>query len=80
MWRALDVVLVLGLPLLALHYSWYPVARLAFLLLWARTLWRIYRRARKSNAQVADVALSLLGLPVFVALLIASWYRHRVSG
>lgn len=80
LWRVLDVVLVFGLPLLALYYSWYPLARLGFLLLWARTLWRIYRRARKSNAQPADAALSILGLPVFIAMLAASWYRHRLGG
>ena len=62
LWRTLDVALVLGLPLLAWHYWWYPVARVALLLVWARTLWRIYRRARKSNADAGDVALSLLGL------------------
>ena len=79
-WRALDVALVIGLPLLAWHYWWYPPARLGLLLVWARTLWRIYRRAAKSNSSPADVALSLLGLPLFVAMLAVSWFRHRVTG
>ena len=78
LWRALDVALVIGLPLLAIHYSWYPVARLGFLLVWARTLWRIYRRVRKSNAETMDVALSIFGLPVFVVLLVVSWQQRSI--
>ena len=79
-WRALDVALVLGLPLLAFHYWWYLPARIGLLLVWARTLWRIYRRAALSNAAAGDVALSLLGLPAFVVMLVTSWYKVRVFG
>ena len=79
-WRLLDVALVWGLLLLALGY---PVPfvweRAALWLLWLRTLWRVYRRAARSNFAAGDVALSVgLGLPLFAALLYASWYRTRV--
>ena len=83
-WRLLDVVLVVVLPLLALRV-WEPigplqaVARVALLLIWLRTLWRIWRRAARSNFRAGDVAVATLGLPVFAALLIASWYAHAIS-
>jgi hypothetical protein len=79
-WRALDVALVLGLPLLAIHYWWYLPARIGLLLVWLRTLWRIYRRAAKSNATAGNVALSMFGLPIFVVMLVTSWYQVRVFG
>lgn len=84
LWRLLDMVLVVLLPLLALGYVWQPVggvqplARVLFLLIWLRTLWRIWRRAARSNFAAADVALGIAGLPVFAALLINSWYAHGV--
>jgi uncharacterized membrane protein len=53
--------------------------RLAFWLLWLRTVLRVYRRAARSNFATADVVLSLLlGLPLFAALAYASWYRVRM--
>jgi glycosyltransferase involved in cell wall biosynthesis len=83
-WRVLDVLLVLLLPFLALAL-WQPIgpiqpiARIAVLLIWLRTLWRIWRRAARSNFAPENVALAILGLPVFAALLVASWYAHRVT-
>jgi glycosyltransferase involved in cell wall biosynthesis len=84
LWRLLDIVLVILLPLLALGYVWQPIggvqppARLLFLLIWLRTLWRIWRRAARSNFAASDVGLCIVGLPVFAALLINSWYAHAV--
>ena len=84
LWRLLDLMLVVLLPLLALGYVWQPIggvqplARALILLIWLRTLWRIWRRAARSNFAAADVALCILGLPVFAALLINSWYAHAV--
>jgi glycosyltransferase involved in cell wall biosynthesis len=83
-WRILDVLLVVLLPVLALAL-WQPIgpiqpyARVAILLIWLRTLWRIWRRAARSNFAAADIALAIAGLPVFSALLIASWYAHAVT-
>lgn len=76
-WRALDIALIVGLPLLA-AYFYQPVTRAAFLLLWARTLWRFYRRVARSNFPALDCALSVFGLPLFVVLLYRSWFHHTV--
>ncbi len=79
-WRALDVVLLWGLLLLAIFYLppywWYT---LLLWLLWVRTVFRIWRRAARSKASAADVALSLvLGLPLFAVLCYSSWYRVKM--
>ena len=80
LWRALDFVLVWVLLLLALFYPTpFAWVRIAFWLFWLRTLVRIYRRAARSHCSTADVVLSLFfGLPLFAALLYASWYRTRM--
>jgi glycosyltransferase involved in cell wall biosynthesis len=84
LWRLLDMALVVLLPLLMLGYVWQPIGglqplgRALLLLIWLRTLWRIWRRAARSNFSAADVALCILGLPLFSALLIHSWYAHAV--
>jgi len=80
LWRLLDVALVWGLPLGALFYPapqpWVPWV---ILLLWLRTLLRIYRRGARSHLPTGDVLLSLaLGLPVFAALAYVSWFHVRV--
>jgi glycosyltransferase involved in cell wall biosynthesis len=86
-WRALDIALLVGLPLLAVwlwnarfaaHSLQWLGAGWALLLLWARTLFRFYARAAKSNFSFIDCALSPLGLPLFVVLLYRSWYQHKV--
>jgi hypothetical protein len=79
-WRALDVVLLWGLLLLAIFYLppywWYT---LLLWLLWVRTVFRIWRRTARSKAPAADVALSLvLGLPLFAVLCYSSWYRVKM--
>jgi hypothetical protein len=79
-WRALDVVLLWGLLLLAIVYRppyWWESAGLW--LLWLRTVLRIWRRTSRSKAPTVDVALSLLlGLPVFAMLCYGSWYRVKM--
>ncbi|HEY0786040.1 MAG TPA: glycosyltransferase family A protein [Acidobacteriaceae bacterium] len=75
-WRLLDVALVVVLPVLALGYGWQPIARVLFLLIWVRTLWRVWRRAARSEFGATEIALGILGLPVFAALLVHSWYAH----
>jgi glycosyltransferase involved in cell wall biosynthesis len=87
MWRALDFLLLFGLPILAIElWNARLAARsLAWLgagwilaLLWVRTLGRFYARAAKSNFPFMDCLLAPLGLPLFVRLLCVSWFQHRV--
>ena len=80
LWRLLDVVLVWGLLLLALLYPVpFPWERVVLWLLWLRTLWRVYRRAARSQMGAADIAISIVvGLPLFTALLYTSWYQTHV--
>ncbi|MEO6924577.1 MAG: hypothetical protein ABI142_12190 [Bryocella sp.] len=77
-WRLLDIILLL-LPL-ALWMDPYLILwqRAAILLIWARTLWRFYSRVARSNFSPVDVAVSPLALPLFIYLLIRSWYLHHV--
>jgi glycosyltransferase involved in cell wall biosynthesis len=79
-WRVLDLALYLGLPALAFGLTWLASwQRAALLLLWVRTLWRFYGRVARSNFPPVDVALSILGVPLFVYLLIRSTIHHRFS-
>ena len=86
-WRALDVLLLFGLPVLAIqlwsarlgtHSLEWIGAGWILALLWVRTLFRFYGRVAKSNFPLVDCALSPLGLPLFVWLLYRSWFQHRV--
>lgn len=78
LWRVLDIILLL-LPLLLwlLPYlvNWQRVAILA---LWLRTLVRFYQRVARAHFPFFDSLIAPLGLPLFAALLVASWIRHRV--
>ena len=80
LWRLLDIALLWGLLLLALLYPVpLPWERVVLWLLWLRNAWRVYRRAGRSHFAPADLLLSMvLGLPLFAALLYASWYRTRI--
>ena len=87
MWKLLDIALLVGLPLLAIHlwnarFSPHSLEWLGagwvLLLLWLRTLFRFYTRVAKSNFPLLDCAMSPLGVPLFAALLYISWFRHRV--
>jgi cellulose synthase/poly-beta-1,6-N-acetylglucosamine synthase-like glycosyltransferase len=87
MWKVLDILLLVGLPWLAIHLwsarfsphslEWLGVGWV-LILLWIRTLFRFYARVAKSNFPILDCAISPLGLPLFSALLYRSWFKHRV--
>ena len=87
MWRALDIVLLILLPWLAVElwgarfaahsFEWLG-AGWVLLLLWVRNVVRFYARVAKSNFKFVDCALSPLGLPLFVVLLYRSWFQHRI--
>ena len=86
-WRALDIVLLVGLPVLAIelwnarfasHSLEWLGAGWVLALLWVRNLFRFYGRVAKSNFRFLDCAIAPLGLPLFVVLLYRSWFQHRV--
>lgn len=78
-WRVLDMVLFFGLPALAFGLPWLiGWQKGALLLIWVRTLWRFYGRVARSNFPPLDVAISILGIPLFVFLLVRSTIHHRV--
>jgi glycosyltransferase involved in cell wall biosynthesis len=84
-WRVLDILLLIGLPLLAWEYWSYGVQRVPLFtagwllsLVWLRNLWRFYARVAKSNFPALDCAIAPLGLPLFVVLLYRSWFQNRV--
>jgi len=80
-WRMLDLGLLVGLPLIWLWvwlfamtmYWWAPVV---IVVLWLRTLARVYMRIAKSNFAALDCAMAPLGIPIFCWLLVRSWSRH----
>ncbi len=85
--RALDIALLFGLPILAYklwnarlgaHGLEWLGAGWILALLWLRTLFRFYSRVAKSNFPFRDCVLAPLGLPLFVALLYRSWFQHRI--
>jgi glycosyltransferase involved in cell wall biosynthesis len=87
-WRALDIVLLIGLPWLAMklwdarfspHSLQWLGAGWVLMLLWARNLFRFYGRVAKSNFPLIDCAISPLGLPLFIAVLYRSWFQHKVT-
>jgi glycosyltransferase involved in cell wall biosynthesis len=79
LWRILDLLLFFGLPALALGLYWLqPWQRSVIFLIWIRTLWRFYSRVARSNFAWFDVAISILGIPLFVYLLIRSVAHHRI--
>ncbi|MGC2399384.1 MAG: glycosyltransferase [Acidobacteriaceae bacterium] len=77
-WRALDLLLIVVLPLLLWHFFALPLQRYALAAVWIRVLWRFYARVAKSNFSFADCALSVFALPLFCLLLARSWWRHKV--
>jgi glycosyltransferase involved in cell wall biosynthesis len=80
LWRVLDLLLFFGLPALAFGISWLiPWQRSVILLIWVRTLWRFYSRGARSNFPAFDVAISILGIPLFVYLLVRSVIHHRIK-
>ena len=85
MWRILDILLLVGLPLLAWGYWSYGVRQVPLFtagwlltLVWLRNLWRFYARVAKSNFPALDCAIAPLALPLLVVLLYRSWFQNRV--
>ena len=76
--RAIDLLLMAGLPLLLWRFFALPLPRYALALVWLRVLWRFYARVAKSNFSPLDCALSVWALPLFCALLTVSWWQHTV--
>jgi glycosyltransferase involved in cell wall biosynthesis len=87
LWRALDILLLAGLPILSIelwnarfaaHSVQWLGAGWVLALLWVRTVVRFYMRVAKSNFPFMDCLLAPLGLPLFVVLLYRSWFQHRI--
>jgi glycosyltransferase involved in cell wall biosynthesis len=76
--RALDLLLIVGLPLLLWWFFSLPLARLALAALWLRVLWRYYARVARSNFSAVDCAISVFALPLFCLLLLTSWWQYTV--
>jgi glycosyltransferase involved in cell wall biosynthesis len=78
-WRGIDLLLLIGLP--AVFFALYQSTMLWWVLmaLWARTLWRFYRRVARSNFPFWDCALTIFGLPLFSWLLARSWFHHTLK-
>ena len=49
------------------------------LLIWVRTLFRFYGRVARSNFPAADIAISIVGVPLFIWLLVRSSLHHQVA-
>jgi len=86
-WRALDFLLLFGLPVLAyelwnarlaVHSFEWMGAGWILAALWLRTLFRFYSRVAKSNFPFVDCLMSPLGLPLFVVLLYRSWFQVSI--
>jgi glycosyltransferase involved in cell wall biosynthesis len=81
-WRLLDLPLLFGLPLL-IYWEYErllrPIFLAALLLVWARTLWRVYRKVAKSNFPLVDCLVSPVAIPLFAALLYRSLFKHTVT-
>ncbi len=77
-WRVLDLLLLVGLPVI--FFALYQPLPLwwALMLLWARTLWRFYRRVARSNFPFWDCGSAIFGLPLFAWLLGRSWFHHTL--
>jgi glycosyltransferase involved in cell wall biosynthesis len=79
LWRILDLLLFFALPALAVEIFWLvPWQRGVLLLIWVRTLWRFYSRVARSNFPALDVAISIIGIPLFAYLLVRSVIDHRI--
>jgi glycosyltransferase involved in cell wall biosynthesis len=77
-WRTLDALLFL-LPLTLWVFPYLVLwQKAAIVLVWVRTGIRFYRRVARSNFPLMDCAISPLGLPLFIALLLRSWMQHRM--
>jgi len=82
-WRVLDLLLFFGLPAIALEFAANPTRpkwqSLVILAIWIRTLFRFYGRVAQSNFPASDIAISVLGVPLFIWLLVRSSLHHQVA-
>jgi glycosyltransferase involved in cell wall biosynthesis len=81
-WRILDLLLLVGLPVLTwvlYQRNLRPLYVLVLILIWVRNLWRYYRRVAKSNFPFADCLITPLALPLFAVLLYRSWFHHTIT-
>jgi glycosyltransferase involved in cell wall biosynthesis len=78
-WKALDLLLLAGLPLLVWHFFSLPLARYALLAVWVKVAWRFYARVARSNFPAIDCLLAVAALPLFCLLLVRSWWQHSVN-
>jgi glycosyltransferase involved in cell wall biosynthesis len=77
-WRLLDIALLL-LPLVYVVFPHLTTLQNSLLfLIWARTVFRFYRRVARSNFGFFDCAISVFALPLFVYLLVRSWINHKL--
>jgi glycosyltransferase involved in cell wall biosynthesis len=77
-WRLLDLALLL-LPVVLVVLPYLELWKVCVIwLLWLRTLLRYFNRVRRSNMGMGNCVLSMFALPLFVALLVRSWMKHRV--
>jgi len=78
--QTLLFLLFFGLPVLALCLpTLVPLQRWAILLVWLRTTWGFYHRVARSHFPATDLAISILGVPFFVFLLVRSSLCHRLT-
>jgi glycosyltransferase involved in cell wall biosynthesis len=77
-WRLLDIALIL-LPLVYLVFPYLTTLQNSLLfLIWARTVFRFYRRVARSNFGFFECAISVFALPLFIYLLVRSWMNHKL--
>ena len=77
-WRLLDIALLL-LPVIYILFPHLTLLQNTLLfLIWARTIFRFYRRVARSNFGFLDCAISVFALPLFVYLLVRSWMNHKL--
>ncbi len=78
--RTLVLLLIVGLPVLALVYPFFTsLQRGLIALVWLRGVWFFYARVSKSNFPFMDCLLSVLGVPLFVYLLFRSYLAVKVN-
>jgi hypothetical protein len=79
MLRLLDFLLIVIIPFIAVEWP-FPTTlpRVLLWIVWLRVLWRFYARVAKSNFPPIECAISFLGLPLFVFLLIRSAIQVRI--
>ncbi len=77
--RFLDLLLLVGLPVLAITMPTLVLwQRAAIGVLWLRVLLRYWTRLRRAHASLLEVLLSVAALPLFAVLMVRSWQQVSV--